>query len=525
MNIKKKIVFLILDGFALGKPDQHNAIFQANPCFINNLMEEYPCAKLKTFGDAVGLPEDQMGNSEVGHITIGCGRVVHGDLSRINNSINDGTLFNNENLLSFIQKTKQKNNKCHVVGLLSPGGVHSHQDHFISLIEILLQHKIKVYVHVFLDGRDTAPESGAQFLQDFLEKFAFSNNFCLASVIGRYYAMDRDKRWERTNLAFDVILSGKNMQSSLIKVVHKDDFVKQIYSSYTSDISDEFMLPIINQEYEGAQEEDSILTINWRADRMRQISEALVSDQFVHFTRKFYFKNYLFMADYSGGSNLDEKRIIFNKQLINQTLGEVLAEQNLKQLRIAETEKYAHVTFFFDGGMERQLKGMEKILINSPKDVATYDLKPEMSLGQVRDKIIENIENFDVIIANFANLDMVGHTGSIKATMQAVKHVDYAVEKIFHAMQNKKNSDFQEGEYYLIISADHGNADEMFCEKTSTIKTCHTLNPVPFIVVNFNANACKLKNSGELADIAPTILDILCIDKPAVMSGSSLLIK
>jgi 2,3-bisphosphoglycerate-independent phosphoglycerate mutase len=502
---KTPLVLAILDGFGLGKKEKNNGIHLASPQFINMLFEKHGFSELKASGKAVGLPEGQIGNSEVGHITIGSGRIVYQDLMRINNEIHNKEF--DKKFSPFIESIQKKNNVCHVIGLLSNGGVHSHEDHAIYSIKLLLKNNIKVFGHFFLDGRDVGTFDGLQSIKKILKEFESEKNFQCATISGRFFGMDRDNRWEKTKKAFNAIFEGIGEKTL--------NFIQSIKGKYNINQSDEFLEPLINENYQGFQENDSIFTFNWRSDRMRQISQAIGDKNFIHFERKNFCMNLLSMAEYSKEIS-QYSQSLYQKELMKNGIGEILAQNNLKQLRIAETEKYAHVTFFFDGGIEKKIKNCDSILISSNKSVKTYDQCPEMSAYEIVHQLIENSQKYDVFIVNFANLDMVGHTGNIEAIIQSVKVVDECIKKLYKEFVENLNGT-------LIITSDHGNADEMFDLETNEIKTAHTLNNVPFCIIR-NDQKFSLKN-GSLSDIAPTILAILEIEKPQEMNGENLILN
>ena len=502
---KGPLILVILDGFGLGEKEKNNAIHLANPQFIYSLFEKYGCASLNASGEAVGLPHKQIGNSEVGHITIGAGRIIYQDLMRINNEITNGEF--EKKFTPFIHSIQKLNGRCHIIGLLSDGGVHSHENHAIHTIKILLKNNIKVCSHFFLDGRDVGPFTGLNSIKNILNEFKNENNFQLSTLSGRYFGMDRDNRWEKTKKSYDAIFDGIGQKTS--------DFLSSIEEKYRKNESDEFFEPIVNENYNGFEQDDSIFAFNWRSDRMRQMSQAIANKNFTHFERDHFCDNFLSMAEYSEEISQYSKNL-FQKESIQNSLGEVLSANNLKQLRIAETEKYAHVTFFFDGGIEKKIKNCDSILIPSNKSVKTYDECPEMSACQITEKLIEKSSDYDVFIVNFANLDMVGHTGNMNATIKAIRTIDDCVKKLYHEFVEKFDG-------ILILTSDHGNADEMFDLRSNEIKTAHTLNSVPFCIIKKEGEfLCK---DGSLSDISPTILSLLKIEKPQEMKGESLLLK
>lgn len=510
----KPTVLMILDGWGMATQGQGNAIELASKANYDKLWTEYPHTTLLCSGEHVGLPEGQMGNSEVGHLNIGSGRIVYQELTRISKAIKDGTFQDNPILIEGLNKTKESNTSLHLMGLLSDGGVHSHIDHLSALINMAREKAItKVYIHCFLDGRDVAPNSGIGYIKALEEFLAQSGVGKIATVMGRYYAMDRDKRWERVQLAYDALVLGEGIKDH--------SAYKAVEDSYRQEVYDEFVKPIVIVDDDGeglgvVKPGDTIIFYNFRADRARQITRAFVDRDFKGFERPggHLDTNFICLTQYDKDI---EALVAYPPQNLNNTMGEVISKAGLKQLRIAETEKYAHVTFFFNGGVEEIYQGEDRILIPSPK-VATYDIKPEMSAFEVTDELIANIlqEKYHFILINFANPDMVGHTGDIKAAVQAVEAVDQAVGKITKVIKEIGGT--------LIITSDHGNAEVMVDEKTGEPWTAHTSNPVPFILIDPQLQNISLKQ-GTLRDIAPTILELLNIEKPAEMTGNSLLSK
>lgn len=510
-KLPKPFLLLILDGWGINRNTDDNAITSANTPVMDRLCNEYPCTKVKTSGTAVGLPEGQMGNSEVGHLNIGAGRVVHQELTRISLAIKDGSFFKNKILLSAIENVKKTNSSLHLFGLVSDGGVHSHNTHLYALLKMTKQHNLKkVFIHAFLDGRDVSPKSAKKYLTELEDKIKEIEVGKVATVSGRYYAMDRDKRWERTKKAYDAIVHriGESANSP-------DEVVEK---SYTEDTDDEFVLPTIidyknfNNDSMKLSNNDSVIFFNFRPDRPRQLTETLINSNFNGFDRgkRFPLPYFVTYTEYNKNFNIP---VAFKTEKIKNTLSEVLSARGLTQLHIAETEKYAHVTFFFNGGREKPVKGEDRILVPSPK-VATYDLKPEMSAFEVADKVTEAIESkkYDFIVLNFANTDMVGHSGKIEAAVKAAEAVDRCIGKVVDALQSTGGE--------CIITADHGNSEQMR-EDDGKPYTAHTTNMAPFIYI---ANTkIKLRSEGKLADIAPTILKILKIEKPREMTGQSLL--
>ena len=506
---QKPVMLLILDGWGYReKTTPDNAIENGNTPNWHRLLSECPHGFVETSGLAVGLPDGQMGNSEVGHTNLGAGRVVMQDLPKIDQAIKDGSLAQNPVLLKMIETLKANGKTCHLMGLMSPGGVHSMQSHILALAKIISSHGIPVRVHAFLDGRDTPPSSAVEYLAQFEKDIAGLKNVKIATIEGRFYAMDRDKRWDRIEKAYNNMLlaDGKRFATA-------DEAIK---ASYADKVTDEFVVPAVIGDYQGMKDGDAILMANFRADRAREILYALADTEFNGFARKatVKFADHVGMTEYSVDHNRFMHTIFPPEQLTN-ILGEVVAEHGLTQLRIAETEKYAHVTFFFNGGEEREFKGEERILIASPK-VATYDLKPEMSVYEVTEQLVKAIEDkrFDVIICNFANGDMVGHTGIMDAALKAVAAVDECLGKVEKAIKDVGG--------VLIVTADHGNVEKMVDEKTGQPYTAHTVGKVQAVLVNDKSGVTGLKD-GKLADIAPTMLELLGIKQPKEMTGTSLL--
>ena len=511
---KKPTVLMILDGYGLNDEAKGNAVAKGNTPVLDKLMAEYPFVKGNASGMAVGLPDGQMGNSEVGHLNMGAGRIVYQELTRITKEIQDGTFFTNEELVKAMENCKKNNSALHLFGLLSDGGVHSHNTHIYGAIEMAKRFGIeKVYMHAFLDGRDTAPTSGQGFMEELVAKMAEIGVGEVATVTGRYYAMDRDNNWDRVVKAYDAITKGEGVKAA--------DPVKAIADSYAQDVNDEFVLPTVIEKDGAAvgmvQNGDSVVFCNFRPDRARQITRAFCADDFNGFDRGDRL-DVVFVCFTEYDVTIPNKLIAFKKVEVTNTFGEYLANKGLKQARIAETEKYAHVTFFFNGGVEEPNEGEDRILVNSPKEVATYDLKPEMSAYEVCDKLVEAIksQNYDVIIINFANPDMVGHTGIEEAAIKAVEAVDECVGRAVEAI---KEVDGQ-----MFICADHGNAEQLIDYETGDSFTAHTTNPVPFILVNADP-AYKLREGGCLADIVPTLIEIMGLEQPVEMTGKSLIVK
>ena len=507
---KRTTMLMILDGFGINEQTDGNAVKLANIPYLTKLLSENPNTIIHTSGKDVGLPEGQMGNSEVGHTNIGAGRIVYQDLAKITKSIEEGDFFGNTDLVAAIENCKKHNSKLHIMGLVSDGGVHSHIRHLYAILELAKRKDFEnVYVHCFLDGRDTLPASAENFISDLERKMAEKGVGKIASISGRFYSMDRDKRWPRVEKAYKAIVCGEGEKSI--------SAIKAIEESYQKEVFDEFVVPTVITNTEGkplatVEKNDSIIFFNFRPDRAREITRSIVDSKFKDFERK-YIKTY-FVCMTSYDETMPNVKIAFKKEDIKNTFGEYISKKGLTQLRIAETEKYAHVTFFFNGGEEKQYEGEDRILIPSPK-VETYDMKPEMSAFEVTDKVVEAIESkkYDSIILNYANPDMVGHTGSIEATVRALEAIDKCVQKVVNAINKVKG--------VLLITADHGNCEQMIDYKTGEPHTAHTTNPVPLAIIGLNQ---KLKE-GRLADIAPTMLEIMGLEKPEEMTGESLLEK
>ncbi len=510
---KKPTVLMILDGYGLNEKQEGNAVAEAKTPVMDKLMAEYPFVKGNASGLAVGLPDGQMGNSEVGHLNMGAGRIVYQELTRITKEIEDGVFFKNEALVKAVENAKANGSALHLYGLVSDGGVHSHNTHIYGLLELAKRHGLKkVYVHCFLDGRDTPPASGKDYVQELTDKMAELGVGEVATVMGRYYAMDRDNRWERVEKAYRALTKGEGEEAK--------DGVSAIAASYEKGVNDEFVVPAVvkrdGKPVAVIQDKDSVIFYNFRPDRAREITRAFCDDTFTGFEReKKLDLTYVCFTEYD--VTIPNKLVAFRKVELHNTFGEYLAAHGKTQARIAETEKYAHVTFFFNGGVEEPNEGEDRILVKSPK-VATYDLQPEMSAYGVCDKLVEAIKSdkYDVIIINFANPDMVGHTGVEPAAIQAVEAVDACVGRAVEAV---KETDGQ-----MFICADHGNAEQLVDYNTGAPFTAHTTNPVPFILVNADP-AYKLREGGCLADIIPTLIELMGMEKPEEMTGKSLLIK
>ncbi|SFG42403.1 phosphoglycerate mutase [Lachnospiraceae bacterium C7] len=512
---KKPVVLMVLDGYGLSDKTEGNAIAMAKTPVMDKLMKECPFQKGYASGLSVGLPDGQMGNSEVGHMNIGAGRIIYQDLTRISKSIEDKTFFDNAILKEAMDNCKKNNSALHLLGLLSDGGVHSHIDHLYGLLEMAKKEGLeKVYVHAFLDGRDTPPASGKSYVEQLQSKMDEIGVGKVATLSGRYYAMDRDNNWDRVQLAYDAITMGEGEEG--------EDAVKAMADSYAKEVTDEFVVPTVIKENGNPvgtmKDNDSVIFFNFRPDRAREMTRAICDDKFTGFDRKsgFLKLDVVCFKDYD--ESIPNKHIAFAKEEIQNTFGEYIAQKGLKQLRLAETEKYAHVTFFFNGGVEEPNIEEKRLLVNSPKDVATYDLKPEMSAPEVGMDLVESIKSneYDVIVINFANPDMVGHTGVIPAAVAAVERIDSLVGETVKAIEEVGG--------VMFICADHGNAEKMVDYETGKPHTAHTTNPVPFILVNGDDN-WDLKEDGRLCDIAPTLLDIMGLEQPAEMTGNSLLIR
>ena len=509
---KKPVVLMVLDGYGLSDRTEGNAIAMANTPVMDKLMKEYPFVKGNASGLYVGLPDGQMGNSEVGHMNIGAGRIIYQDLTRITKAIEDGEFYKNEELLAAMENCKKNNSDLHLFGLLSDGGVHSHISHIYGLLEMAKKNGVSnVYVHAFLDGRDTPPASAKDFVARLEDKMAEIGVGKVASLAGRYYAMDRDNNWDRVKEAYLSLTTGEGKSA--------DNAVKALEESYAADVTDEFVVPTVITEngkpLSVVKPDDSVIFFNFRPDRAREMTRAFCDDKFTGFEREYIPTTFVCFKDYD--ESIPNKLVAFKKEEIKNTFGEFLANNGKKQLRLAETEKYAHVTFFFNGGVEDPNVD-EFRLVNSPKDVPTYDLKPEMSAPEVGMDLVEAIKSdkYDVIVINFANPDMVGHTGVIPAAVKAVEKVDELVGKAVQAVKDVDG--------VLFICADHGNAEKMIDYETGAPHTAHTTNPVPFILVNYD-EAYTLREGGRLCDIAPTLIEIMGMEKPAEMTGESLLIK
>jgi 2,3-bisphosphoglycerate-independent phosphoglycerate mutase len=505
---KKPAMLMILDGFGINEKTEGNAVKLANIPYLTNLLKENPNTIIHTSGSDVGLPDGQMGNSEVGHTNIGSGRIVYQDLAKITKSIEDGDFFSVPEFVAAVENCKKHNSKLHIMGLVSNGGVHSHNRHLYGLLEMAKRRDFEnVFVHCFLDGRDTPPASAEGYIIELEEKMKEKGVGKIASLSGRFYSMDRDKRWERVKKAYDAVALGEGEKAL--------SATQAIEESYQKEVFDEFVVPtvITNQNGEALakiEENDSVIFFNFRPDRAREITRAIVDPNFDGFEREYKKTYFVCMTPYD--ETMPNVEIAFRKEEIKNTFGEYISNKGLTQLRIAETEKYAHVTFFFNGGEEKQYPGEDRILIPSPK-VETYDMQPEMSAYEVTDKVVEAIESkkYDAIILNYANPDMVGHTGSIEAAIKALEAIDKCVKRVVDAINDVGG--------VLLITADHGNCEQMIDYETGEPHTAHTTNPVPLAMIGLNK---KLKE-GRLADLMPTMLDIMGLEKPAEMTGESLL--
>ncbi len=505
--MKKPLALIILDGFGYNPDNYGNAITAANTPNIDAMLKKYPHTLIGASGMDVGLPDGQMGNSEVGHTNIGAGRIVYQELTRITKSIQDGDFFSNDALKKAVENCKKNHSALHLMGLLSDGGVHSHNSHLYALVEMARENGLnEVYIHAFMDGRDVPPTSGRDYLAQCQAKLDEIGVGKIATVSGRYYAMDRDNRWERVEKAYAAMVYGEGNKNS--------DPVKTAEQSYENGVTDEFIVPTVCAENAAIKANDSVVFFNFRPDRAREITRTLVDDAFTGFERKngrfpLYF---VCMTQYD--ATMPNVDVAFKPESLDNTFGQYISDCGLTQLRIAETEKYAHVTFFFNGGVEAPFKGEDRALINSPK-VATYDLKPEMSAYEVTDEVVARInsDKYNVIILNYANCDMVGHTGVFDAAKAAVEAVDTCLGRTIDAILAKGGA--------ALVTADHGNADQMY-EPDGSPFTAHTTNPVPLILINAEGT---LREGGRLADLAPTMLDILGLEKPAQMTGQSLIVK
>ncbi len=502
--MKKPLVLMILDGFGIA-PDEGNAIVAANTPNLDRILKENPVTKIGASGMDVGLPDGQMGNSEVGHTNIGAGRIVYQELTRITKSAEEGDMEKNPALLKAMQSAKDNGKALHFMGLLSDGGVHSHNTHLYALLRLAKKLGLeKIFVHCFLDGRDVPPSSGKDYVKELMAKLEEIGVGKVATVMGRYYAMDRDNRWERVEKAYAAMVYGEGVKAECP--------VCAVQNSYDENVTDEFVVPTVCEGAEPIADGDSVIFYNFRPDRAREITRTLVDPDFSGFQRRngFFPLNYVCMTQYD--ATMPNVDVAYKPESLTNTFGEYLSKNDLTQLRIAETEKYAHVTFFFNGGVEKQYPGEERILVKSPS-VATYDLQPEMSAYEVTDKMVEAVKSgkYDALILNYANCDMVGHTGVFEAAVKAVEAVDACIGRVEAAVKEMGGC--------ILLTADHGNADRMV-DDDGTPFTAHTTNPVPFCVIN---HPCELRSGGRLADIAPTMLKVLGLPQPAEMTGESII--
>ncbi|MDY5896347.1 MAG: 2,3-bisphosphoglycerate-independent phosphoglycerate mutase [Oscillospiraceae bacterium] len=501
---KRPVLLCIMDGFGKNESTYGNAIAAAKKPNLDKIVSENPMTFIGASGLDVGLPDGQMGNSEVGHTNIGAGRVVYQELTRITKSIQDGDFFTNEALVGAMENCKKNSSALHLMGLMSDGGVHSHNTHLYGIMELAKRSGVdKVYIHCFMDGRDVPPTSGKDYLAELYEKCDEIGVGEIATVMGRYYAMDRDNRWERVVKAYKAMTEGEGVKF--------DCACKMMEESYANDVTDEFIVPAVSEKAVPVKDNDSIVFFNFRPDRAREITRAFVDPAFSGFERE-QLKGLYYVCMTQYDATMPNVHVAFKPETLENTFGEYISDKGLKQLRIAETEKYAHVTFFFNGGVEKQYPGEDRILVKSPA-VATYDLQPEMSAYEVTDKLLAAIDSdkYDAIILNYANCDMVGHTGVFDAAVKAVEAVDTCVGKIVDAVAAKGG--------VTLITADHGNADKMY-EADGSPFTAHTTNPVPFIVVGY---PCELREGGRLCDIAPTMLKIMGLEQPKEMTGVSII--
>mgnify|MGYP002311549339 CR=1 FL=1 len=507
----RKVLLMILDGWGIGDGQKGDVIAQVHPAYISEMTRKYPHAQLRTDGENVGLPDGQMGNSEVGHLNIGAGRVVYQDLVKINRACRDDSILKNPEIVKAFEYAKSNGVSVHLMGLVSDGGVHSSLDHLLKLTDIADKYGIeRTYVHCFMDGRDTDPYSGKGFIERLEKHMRERSTGVVASIVGRYYAMDRDKRWERVKVAYDLLVEGKGEHSS--------DMALAMQKSYDEGVTDEFVKPVVRIDEDGnpigmIRPNDVVIFFNYRPDRAREITRTLVDPKFDGFTRQYFPVTFVCTTEYD--ATMPNVEVAYPRQAVRNGLGEYLSNLGLTQLRIAETEKYAHVTFFFNGGVEQPCEGEDRKVIPSPK-VATYDLKPEMSAPEVAAECVKRIESgkYDVVILNFANCDMVGHTGVFDAAVKAVEAVDTCVDQVVTAVLNAGGCAF--------ITADHGNAEKMM-NPDGTPFTAHTTNVVPFVAVG--CGDVKLREGGCLADIAPTMLPYIGLPVPAEMTGKSIIVE
>jgi 2,3-bisphosphoglycerate-independent phosphoglycerate mutase len=507
------VILIVLDGFGINPRKEGNAIANASLPNMDSLLRNYPTSSLSMSGLDVGLPDGQMGNSEVGHMILGAGRIVYQDLTLIHKDIDEGKFQNNQALLDAVRKTRREKGRLHLMGLLGDGGVHSHQRHMEALVEMAQREKVgTVYLHLFLDGRDTPPNSAEQFMLDLNEKLKVWPDVKIATISGRYYAMDRDKRWDRVEKAYLCLTDGVGNQA--------ESAIEAIRGSYKENITDEFVLPTVIKSSvpEGLiRDGDGVIFFNFRADRARELTRALIEEDFKEFPRK----RRLNLSAYTTMTRYDETfdvPVAYPPRELRKILGEIASQHGLKQLRIAETEKYAHVTYFFNGGEEKEFPGEQRILIPSPKDVPTYDLKPEMSARQVTEALVKKFsaEDIGLVIANFANADMVGHTGNFEASIKACEVIDECLGKVVDAAISKKGR--------VVVTADHGNIEQLIDYDTGMPHTAHTINRVPVILVDDERKRSRLKE-GTAIDVAPTVLQLLGLPQPQEMTGRSLIVN
>lgn len=507
--MRKPVALIILDGFAIIDEKRGNAVAEAKKPNFDKYFLNHPRTTLGASGEDVGLPDGQMGNSEVGHLNIGAGRIVYQELTRITRSIKDGDFFENEELLAAMDNAKNNDRALHLMGLLSDGGVHSHIDHLKGLLDLAKRKGVKkVYVHAFMDGRDTPPRSGINYIKEIEDHMKVHSIGVIATVSGRYYAMDRDNRWERVEQAYRAVALGAG--------ILEPDAQTAVQNSYEQEVTDEFIVPrVVMEGYEGIQENDSVIFFNFRPDRGRELTRAIVDDGFNGFERMKVDTCYVTMTQYD--PTIKNVLVAYKPQTLTNTFGEYIAKNDLTQLRIAETEKYPHVTFFFNGGRETEYKGESRILVASPK-VATYDLQPEMSAYEVTKQLMNDLENDpkDVIVLNYANCDMVGHTGVYSAAVRAVEAVDTCIGTVIPKILGMGG--------VVLLTADHGNAEQMFAQDGSPF-TAHTTNRVPLLYIDDQNKNVKLREDGILSDLAPTMLELLGLEKPEEMLGRSLIIK
>ncbi|NLO83320.1 MAG: 2,3-bisphosphoglycerate-independent phosphoglycerate mutase [Clostridiales bacterium] len=512
---KDLTALIIMDGFGINNRKEWNAVYQASTPNIDRYWNEYPHVMIGASGLDVGLPDGQMGNSEVGHLNIGAGRIVYQEFTRISKAIEDGVFFSNKALLTAVENVKKNGSKLHLMGLVSDGGVHSHIEHLYALVELAKSHGLEqVYIHCFMDGRDVPPSSGKSYIEMLEKKLREYEFGKIATVAGRYYAMDRDRRWDRTQKAYDAMVLGNGKFAS--------SAVQAMEQSYNDGVTDEFVIPTV--VLEGGKpvatigSNDSIIFFNFRPDRARQITRSFIERDFSEFPRGMGYFHVCFVSMTQYDITYKNIHVAFEPQNLKNTFGEYISKLGKKQLRIAETEKYAHVTFFFNGGVEKPNENEDRVLIPSPK-VATYDLKPSMSAFEVTDEVERRIASgeYDVIILNYANCDMVGHTGVMEAAVEAIETVDKCVGRVVEAVRSRGGK--------VIITADHGNAEQMLDYETGQPHTAHTSNPVPFILVDDTRKNAVLREGGRLADIIPTVLELMGLDKPEEMTGESLIQK